>query len=186
MLGEAAPIELANTRYASREGSAGDALRTAEDLAMWLGRVAERLPAGLAAAAAGNVRDDDVVRARALRKAIRSLLGSAAGYGPLDATAATAVNAASSAGPGWLELDARDGVPAALVRRFSASPMAAVLSVVAQEAVELLAAGAAVRACATPGCVLFFVREHPRRTSCSPACSNRARAARHYERHRHA
>lgn len=186
VLEEPAPIELANTRFSSRTGSAADALRTAEDLAVWLGRVADRFPPGLAAAAAASARDEDAARARVLRDAIRSLLKSSTDCGPLDAAAAAAVNAAASDGPGWLELDVRDGSPAPPVRRFSAPPMAAVLSAVAQETVELLAAGAPVRACASPGCVLFFVKDHPRRTACSPACSDRARAARHYERRRHA
>ena len=182
VLGEPAPIELVNTRYTSRGGTPADALRTAEDLAVWLGRIADRLPAGLAVAAADSVRDDDAAGARALREAIRSLLRSAADSGPLRAAAASTVNAAAAAGPGWLELDVGDGASAARVRRFSAPAVAAVLSVIAQEAVELLSAGAPVRACATPGCVLFFIKDHPRRTSCSPACSDRARAARHYSR----
>ena len=34
-----------------------------------------------------------------------------------------------------------------------------------------------------PGCVLYFIKDHPRREWCSTACGNRARAARHYARH---
>ncbi|MFI6847287.1 CGNR zinc finger domain-containing protein [Kitasatospora sp. NPDC050467] len=33
-----------------------------------------------------------------------------------------------------------------------------------------------------PGCVLYFVKKHPRREWCSAGCGTRARAARHYER----
>jgi predicted RNA-binding Zn ribbon-like protein len=40
-----------------------------------------------------------------------------------------------------------------------------------------------LRACYAPGCVLYFVNSHPRREWCSTACGNRARAARHYQRH---
>jgi predicted RNA-binding Zn ribbon-like protein len=43
---------------------------------------------------------------------------------------------------------------------------------------------AALRACQGPRCVLFYVKNHPRRTWCSPACGNRARAARHQRRDR--
>ncbi len=184
VLGELAPIELANTRYTSRGGGAADALSTAEDLAVWLGRVADRLPAGLAAAAASSVQDEDTVRARALREALRSLLTSAAGRRPLDVAAAAVVNAAAAAGPGWVELDAGDGA-FTRVRRFSAPAPAAVRSFIAQEAVELLSAGAPVLACATPSCTLFFLKDHPRRTSCSPACSDRARSARRYVKRQH-
>ncbi len=42
-----------------------------------------------------------------------------------------------------------------------------------------------LRACLAPGCVLYFVRQHPRREWCSAACGNRARVARHYERTHH-
>ena len=41
-----------------------------------------------------------------------------------------------------------------------------------------------LRACPGPGCVLYFVRAHPRREWCSAVCGNRARVARHYQRHR--
>jgi predicted RNA-binding Zn ribbon-like protein len=41
---------------------------------------------------------------------------------------------------------------------------------------------AALRACAAPGCMLFYRKDHPRRAWCSPRCSNRVRAARHYAR----
>ena len=41
-----------------------------------------------------------------------------------------------------------------------------------------------LRACLGPGCVLYFVQQHPRREWCSAGCGNRARVARHYHRHR--
>ena len=41
-----------------------------------------------------------------------------------------------------------------------------------------------LRACHAPGCVLYFVKSHPRREWCSVACGNRVRAARHYQRAR--
>jgi predicted RNA-binding Zn ribbon-like protein len=31
-----------------------------------------------------------------------------------------------------------------------------------------------------PGCALFFLKDHPRRERCNPACGNRVRAARAY------
>ena len=39
-----------------------------------------------------------------------------------------------------------------------------------------------IRSCPAPGCVLYFLREHPRREWCSTTCGNRVRAARHYDR----
>jgi predicted RNA-binding Zn ribbon-like protein len=53
----------------------------------------------------------------------------------------------------------------------------------ARESITLLGGpdAAKLRACHAPGCVLYFVKTHPRREWCSIACGNRARAARHYD-----
>jgi predicted RNA-binding Zn ribbon-like protein len=65
-----------------------------------------------------------------------------------------------------------------------ASPEAA-FAHLARAGARLLATGdPPLRACRAPGCVLYFTAEHPRREWCSLACGNRARAARHYRRHR--
>jgi predicted RNA-binding Zn ribbon-like protein len=65
-----------------------------------------------------------------------------------------------------------------------ASPARSALADLGHEAIELLTGPAAgnLRACHAPGCVLYFVKSHPRREWCSEACGNRARAARHYQR----
>jgi predicted RNA-binding Zn ribbon-like protein len=41
-----------------------------------------------------------------------------------------------------------------------------------------------LRACHAPRCVRYFLKEHPRQEWCKPSCGNRARVARHHERHR--
>ncbi|MFJ2946926.1 CGNR zinc finger domain-containing protein [Streptomyces sp. NPDC087226] len=43
-----------------------------------------------------------------------------------------------------------------------------------------------LRACHAPRCVRYFLKEHPRQEWCKPSCGNRARVARHHERHRRA
>jgi len=60
------------------------------------------------------------------------------------------------------------------------------LSSIAHQSIDLLVGEDRVnlRACYAPGCVLYFVKDHPRREWCSHACGNRARAARHYRRHK--
>jgi predicted RNA-binding Zn ribbon-like protein len=65
-------------------------------------------------------------------------------------------------------------------------PVTAALSAVATDAIELFTGGSdsPLRACQAPRCVLYFVKNHPRREWCSSACGNRARAARYYTRHR--
>ena len=70
------------------------------------------------------------------------------------------------------------------VTRQHASATRSALAGLGHEAIELFTGPAAVnlRACNAPGCVLYFVKSHPRREWCSEACGNRARAARHYQR----
>ncbi|MGH4031422.1 CGNR zinc finger domain-containing protein [Actinomycetota bacterium Odt1-20B] len=43
-----------------------------------------------------------------------------------------------------------------------------------------------LRACHAPRCVRYFLKEHPRQEWCKPSCGNRARVARHHQRHRDA
>jgi predicted RNA-binding Zn ribbon-like protein len=63
-----------------------------------------------------------------------------------------------------------------------APPVVAAMAAVARDGVALLTDPARpLRPCHEP-CVLFFVRDHPRRKWCTPEHSNRDRAARHYER----
>jgi predicted RNA-binding Zn ribbon-like protein len=66
------------------------------------------------------------------------------------------------------------------------SPTRAALAELANGSIELFTRPATptLRACNAPGCVLYFVKSHPRREWCSEACGNRARAARHYQRNR--
>jgi predicted RNA-binding Zn ribbon-like protein len=63
------------------------------------------------------------------------------------------------------------------------SPIYAALAHAAERSSQLLTGEAAtkLRACHAPGCVLYFVKSHPRREWCSITCGNRARAARHYD-----
>ena len=53
---------------------------------------------------------------------------------------------------------------------------------IARDAIVLLSGPTRqdIRSCHAPGCVLFFLKDHPRREWCSAGCGNRARAARHY------
>ncbi|GHC93331.1 hypothetical protein GCM10010309_77720 [Streptomyces violaceochromogenes] len=41
-----------------------------------------------------------------------------------------------------------------------------------------------LRACHAPRCVRYFRKEHPRQEWCTPRCGNRARVARHHQRHK--
>jgi predicted RNA-binding Zn ribbon-like protein len=78
----------------------------------------------------------------------------------------------------------RRAPPVADVDLHGASRAQVVLGAFAIDAIDLLTGPDRrdLRACGAPGCVLLFLKDHPRREWCSAACGNRARQARHYAR----
>lgn len=174
------PITLANTIYFG-QGEICDALTTTGDLVAWLRAARPHMATVLTRADLAAVSDDDLARAQALRDAIRAAASAVStGRSPRPTDIET-INAAVRAAPSWRELHRRHRLQARWTST-GRGPTAA-LAEVAQAAVDLLAS-ADVRACQAPNCVLYFVRDHPRREWCSQACGNRARVARHYARHR--
>ncbi len=185
---EPVPVRLMNTIWADRRG-VHDALADPADLAGWLRSVDayDTTPA---------VTPLDLIRARDLRDALRRLAAlrtgdtrpAAASAIEDTAAAVAAVNEVAAAlFPPRLELK---GEALEVGATTPDRPVAAALADVAVEAMALLTGGTAdgaappLQACFAPGCVLYFVKDHPRREWCSNACGNRARAARHYQRHR--
>ncbi|RKT55881.1 ABATE domain-containing protein [Saccharothrix australiensis] len=170
---EPRPVRLMNTVRADRSG-VRDHLTTAAELTAWLGAPADAR---------------DLAAFRVLRRALRDLAAELTGdTRPVAADrdphrAVGHVNDAVGRADSRPRLALVDGEPR---RRPAgdASPAARALAGIAAEAVELFTGPdrALLRACHAPGCVLYFVRDHPRREWCSPACGNRARAARHYRR----
>ena len=179
LLGEPLPLELANTRF-KRRGAEYDGLQSAADLADWLTRVAERLPLGPTRYDDDAIGPAELAAARSLRDALRTLLTGATTHGPLDPDATATVNQTIRTAPRWQELS----VGAEAVIHTSAPPVPAALAAIAEQAVAMLTdpQAGSLRACSGPGCMLFYRQDHPRRAWCSPGCSNRARAARHYAR----
>ena len=158
-----------------------DDLAEPADLDAWLDAV------GIDREGATATRDE-FTSARALRDSVRRLAAHVTGDRRPAAVSATSsvedaariVNASARDRPiprlrlknGLLELAAAPAV----------SPVVAGLAEVACETQTLLSdSGTLLRACYAPGCVLYFVKTHPRREWCSVACGNRARAARHYQ-----
>jgi predicted RNA-binding Zn ribbon-like protein len=176
---EPVPVRLMNTVWADRSG-VHDALTSAADLRSWL---AATFPDERSTGA-------DLGRFRALRDALRRLAALVtaddreAGQSDVDERQAVAeLNAAAVLAPTWPQLVLRDGrLQPAMAGPGSAGDR--LLSAIARDAVELFTSGIELRPCHAPGCVLYFVHDHPRREWCSTACGNRARVARHYERHR--
>jgi predicted RNA-binding Zn ribbon-like protein len=163
-------VEFANTRFAHR-GELREGLGSVDDLLRWLR--AHDLPVDERTAPA------QVAAAVALRDAVRAVFTAVlAGTAPDPAP----LNHAAAAAPRWPTLTTRLD----LVEHSTATGLDAAFAAVATDAIRLLAGTgrAELRACPAAGCVLFFVRDHPRREWCSAACGNRTRAARHYERRR--
>lgn len=167
-------VDLLNTVWADRAGQY-DELADARLASRWLGT-------DLSASATTRLRElRDALRVLAAdRTADPRPVASAPGNRVAEAAEAVAtVNAASALAPSWPVLvdgraETRSQVPADQ----------RVLGGLAADAIEFLASGPELRACLAPGCVLYFVKDHPRRAWCSTGCGNRVRAARHYARRR--
>ncbi|GAA2319841.1 CGNR zinc finger domain-containing protein [Glycomyces scopariae] len=182
---EPAPVRLMNTVWAGRSVLTDD-FDTVEGFREW---VAAFDPA--AADASEGERD----RFRALRDALRRLAAfttgdtrPAAASAVEEVEAAVAeVNRAAALAPSWPVLELRgDGLTGTSAG--AGDPARRLLASLAAQGVELLAGAGrgTLRACYGPSCVLYFTKDHPRREWCSAGCGNRARAARHYARHRDA
>lgn len=121
-----------------------------------------------------------------LRDAVRALIAAAIADDVYPAEALSTLNAASAAAPFWLELDPDGPDGSDIVEKSAATGTDAELGRIARAAIALLGSADrdALRSCQAPGCVQFFAKTHPRQEFCGPACGNRARAARHYARHK--
>jgi len=168
-------VELHNTLYAVG-GQPVDGLADAEGLRRWLSAIEAQLP--LSAASVDTARHDDFLR---LREVTRDALAAVVSGRPQSSATADALNALSAAAPRFRVLE--DGGGAGW-RFASADPADVVIAVLAADAIDVAGGphAADLRACGAPGCVLLFLKDHPRREWCSAACGNRARQARHYAR----
>jgi predicted RNA-binding Zn ribbon-like protein len=178
--GEPLPIELHNTLYADR-GDPRDGLEDGAGLRQWLRALADRLP----------VRPDAVERDRladflALRGAVRAALNAVLERRPVPETALSTLNDMSARNPQSLELTQSADSLSSDVHHHASTAADVVLGVIASSTIALVSGPHAddLRACGAPGCVLVFVKDHPRREWCSATCGNRARQARHYARTR--
>ncbi len=182
---EPVAVRLMNTIWADRYG-VHDALDTTGNLRAWL---AATYPDQTAESAP---RPADLQAFRALRDALRRVAALVtdddrprAASAMTDLRQAVAeVNRAATHAPAWPQLAYQNG-HLRLTPTGRVTPVQRTLSSIAREGMALVAGDppADLRACQAPGCVLYFVKDHPRREWCSVACGNRARAARHYQRH---
>ena len=182
-----------NTVRADRDG-VQDMIADPAAAARWLR--ATRPEVGI-----GTVGREAVAELRELRDALRLLAAAATGDDREPAVSAAAlkgavgaVNRACAGAPSWSELQWSDeedpgeagleGGPRRVVRTAHAPGARGRRGHRGGGRRPVRRAGpAAAAACRAPGCVLYFVRNHPRREWCSDGCGNRARVARHYQRH---
>ncbi|GAA1025818.1 MULTISPECIES: CGNR zinc finger domain-containing protein [Amycolatopsis] len=175
---EVVPVRLMATVWADTSGLHDD-LRTREDLDAWLDDAGiERGPRQSSAA--------ELALAQRLRDAVRRLAAQVTA----DDRQTPTVNLDTALGDlndlvTHLPVPQLTFVAGKLQESASrgTSPVVTGLARVARESIALLGGpeAAKLRACYAPGCVLYFMKTHPRREWCSVACGNRARAARHYE-----
>jgi predicted RNA-binding Zn ribbon-like protein len=167
-------IELNNTVYAAGGGLV-DGLAAPRP---WLEAIAPRLPAGRGAWPPADAL-------RELREAVGTALHAALDGTAPDPAALDALNRAAARAPRSARVE--PGL-AAGTDYHGATRADIVLAAFAADAIELLTGPhrADLRACGAPGCVLLFLKDHPRREWCGNACGNRARQARHYRRTRQA
>src|SRR5918996_6011513 len=181
-LGEPLAIELANTLFTDG-GRPFDALTTPAALTRWLQTNGERIdPPPLRRLGAG-----DLERAGELRTIIRALLATAVDDDPPPAATIRRLNELAALAPftARLHWPARKP-PKAHLSPSGAGDRDALLALLAQSAIDVLGGSGAgrLRRCEAPGCINYYLKDHPRRAWCSPKCGNRVRVARHYQRTR--
>lgn len=194
-LGEPWPVELMNTVRADRHGVC-DTLDDPEEARTWLAAAAAGIGGPTPDGTDGSfVTDgtDPLPPLRTLRDALRRLAAQTcadprtAWTSPTpDADRAVAdLDLIAAAVPTWASLHREADGRLVRTTRTDGPPALAVVSLLAEQGVDLFAGPQAqdLRACEAPGCVLYFVKAHPRREWCSSGCGNRARVARHYRRH---
>ncbi len=172
-------IAAANTVYAVR-GQTLDAVEDPPRLQDWI----DRHVGPLAVERARPLTAADLNAFRQLRGALRSLLNAAATGEPPDPAAVVAVNESAAQAPSYRALSVVEG-RYAVTQESRAGPAELAIAMVAEDAIGLLGSSqrAEVHLCGAPRCVQFFLDDNHGRRWCSPACGNRARAARHYRRH---
>jgi predicted RNA-binding Zn ribbon-like protein len=195
LLGEPLPVELMNTVGADR-GGIYDALEDDAGAAAWLRAVADRI--GAEAGTGPEHLNEDAVRPaagelrelRELRDALRRLAAEATGDPRPPATAPEltrqdAIVTLNGLAAAWPELVWPAGGHPSGAYRASGTAADLAVALIAHQGVELFAGPRrdVLRPCLAPNCLLFFVKDHARREWCSPTCGNRARVARHYQRH---
>ncbi|GAB2962253.1 CGNR zinc finger domain-containing protein [Micromonospora polyrhachis] len=189
-------LELASTIRHDGHGGVIDDLADTQGLTTWLRDQADLLADwnDTDSITVGEAARSEVV---AVRAAVRALFARAVRPGPpspADASrllpvdqALARINTATARQPVTPMLDwPEDGAPKSILRSTEPDPVIRLTATLARSAIDFLTGPqrTLLRACTAPRCVRYFVKEHGRQEWCKASCGNRARAARHYQRHR--
>ncbi|MDO0930756.1 ABATE domain-containing protein [Streptomyces sp. DG2A-72] len=184
-------LDLALTIRHDGNGSVADDLTEPAGLTAWVRAHPGTRPDGYVADAAA------LTAVRDLRAAVRALFARAVRPGapsPADAArllsvpeAVERLNASAARMPTTPVLRWAEGAEP-VVHRQAVDGEGELVAVLAQAAIAFLAGPdrERLRACHAPRCVRYFLKEHPRQEWCKPSCGNRARVARHHDRHKKA
>lgn len=184
-------LDLALTVRHDGHGGVADDLAEPTGLTAWVRAHPDVLPGSEA-----YVADDPaLIAVRDLRAAVRALfaravrpaepsLADAARLLPVPEAIAR-LNAAAARTPTVPVLTWPDDADP-VVRQEPRSGRPELTAVLAGAAIAFLASPdrQRLRACHAPRCVRYFLKEHPRQEWCKASCGNRARVARHHERHK--
>lgn len=176
-LGEPPAIDLANTVMVVRGDETVDLLDSPQALRDWLEAEESRF-------SSYSFDPGDLGEIREIRDAIRDLLTALAEEAQPPSRAIARVNAASAVAPVAPQLVVGPGSELSREDRTAEErSLDWLLGSLARSAIDLLAdtPPGRLKVCRAPSCGMFFLGS--RRWCCS-ACGNRARAARHYRRHR--
>lgn len=189
-------LELASTIRHDGDGGVTDDLATVDGITRWTHAQEGLLPPHVRAAEL--TADEDLRReVTELRRAVRALFARAvspAPPSPADAghlmpadKALAHLNAIAAGQLVAPQLEwPPEGTPAARLLTEERDQHVNLLTALARAAIDFLSGPQReqLRACTAPRCVRYFVKNHGRQEWCKASCGNRARAARHYRRHR--
>lgn len=189
ILGEPLPVELMNTVRGGR-GEVLDALEGDQPVHAWLVAMADRILAESGAhSIAFSLEDAQFIAddLRALRDALRCLAAEVTEdprpptSGMTHTQAVTTINTLARARAELVWPVSGEPSRAATAR---GSQARLTVGLIARQAIDFFGGPERhrLRACLSSHCVLYFVKEHPRREWCTPKCGNRARVKRHYDR----
>ncbi|MEV0172358.1 ABATE domain-containing protein [Streptomyces sp. NPDC050803] len=167
-------LALVNTRFTLSHGRV-DLLDDTEAAHLWLERH-ELLPDPV------DLNGRQFGRLLGLREALRALFTAYGTHERPPADDLATLNSALAAAPSTPRLDWSADGPHRADRPDTGNPAAAALSLLAEDAVDLLTGteAAQLTECGAEGCDSWFLRSHGARRWCTTKCGNRVRAARAY------